>query len=696
MAVYERFQKISAARQELFSPDSPVWVSRYQLSRDLESGMRLLQTRMVNCSDRTVRQVFLRVVCFGASRERLTQLELVPMASFNARPGEAFGDDRPVELPVKGAVYVEAYAQRVRFADGSAWDEADPAGYLAFHAAPVDPEDPHAELLADRARSGGVRNDCYFTARQGLWVCTCGLPNALRNRRCARCGADRVWLERHMDPNLIDAPAPEPTPAPVVIPPPAPQITVVPAPIREEPAPQPTFVVQPAPEPPVEEAPASHGARNALIAAAALLLLLLGAFCAYRFLMPWLRYREAVSARSAGEFDKAVTLFTELGDYRDSPEQIRQTRSRKAARLMEEKQYREALDIYESLADGDRVADCLYALGVLAYNDKDLDTALNYVEQLRSRFPDYENTDKLASYCYYSLGNQSAAEAAEQTEPFLRRQGWQQAYDNYARADGYEDSGQRMLECDYQIALSYIDENDLEKAVECLEALGDYADAEELKQVCMYDYLQANLSNYYFDSGYMRQWLEQLVNAGYPGAEALSDRLNGVGCYFALQYGSRVLTDGEKLEAPDLGELGLYYSVEPVDNEGPILVLARYTLPNGVEGRALLNEDRSAEGVRLWKDVPFPVSGVQDGKVTLRFYDAALGENSTPLEVLSLQFEQKQGETGEAENAAGEGQNGPPQPGSGENSRPSGGTNGSPPPNAAPTPTGENSPRTGA
>ena len=58
---------------------------------------------------------------------------------------------------------------------------------------------------------------------------------------------------------------------------------------------------------------------------------------------------------------------------------------------------------------------------MLAYNDKDLDTALNYVEQLRSRFPDYENTDKLASYCYYSLGNQRAAEAAEQTEPFLRR-----------------------------------------------------------------------------------------------------------------------------------------------------------------------------------------------------------------------------------------------------------------------------------
>ncbi|MBR3059300.1 MAG: hypothetical protein IKG89_01655, partial [Oscillospiraceae bacterium] len=249
--------------------------------------------------------------------------------------------------------------------------------------------------------------------------------------------------------------------------------------------------------------------------------------------------------------------------------------------------------------------------------------------------------------------------------------------------DGYEDSAERMLECDYQIALSYIDENNLEKAVECLEALGDYADAEELKQVCMYDYLQANLSNYYFDSGYMRQWLEQLVNAGYPGAEALSDRLNGVGCYFALQYGNRVLTDGEKLEAPDLGELGLYYSVEPVDEEGPILVLARYTLPDGVEGRALLNEDRSAEGVRFWKDVPFPAA-TQDGKVTLRFYDAALGENSAPLEVLSFQFVRKEAD------ADGDGE-------PGESAAPTGGSgeNGSPPRGSAPDPTGNSSPRTG-
>ena len=43
MAAYQRFQVLSAERQNLFLPDSPVWVSRYQLSRDQEGGKRLLR-----------------------------------------------------------------------------------------------------------------------------------------------------------------------------------------------------------------------------------------------------------------------------------------------------------------------------------------------------------------------------------------------------------------------------------------------------------------------------------------------------------------------------------------------------------------------------------------------------------------------------------------------------------------------------
>ncbi len=653
MSNYQRFQILSAARQELFCPDSPVWVSRYQLSRDLESGKRLLQVRMVNCWEKPIRQVFLRVVCLGAKRERLTQLELLPLPSVTAQPGQIFGEDKPVELSVQGTVFVELFAQRVRFADGSAWDEAEPEGYLAFHAQTVRREDPHFETLADRARSGGVRNDCYFRAQQGLWVCTCGLPNALRSRRCPRCGADRLWLEKHMDPNLLDAPeppkAPEPAPAPPVYPTPAPSVTVVPAPFREEPTPAPTIIVQTPPEPEPQEAPVSHAGRNAAIAAAALLFLALGAFCSYRYLMPYLRYRQALQARAAGDYDQAVSLLEELGDYRDSRDQISETLARRAADLMGQEKYQEAMELYETLEGyEDRVADCLYAMGVLAYNRQDPASAMDYVRQLQERFPDYDKTETLAQYCCYSLGNQLAQQAAEQDD----LQAYEQAREYFSQAGDYEDSAQRIQECDYRIALCELNQGEVIEGVKHLQALGDYKDAQQRRMEAMMGYLTQHTEEYSY-SAFLPSWLQELVEAQYPGAAELLQRLSGEGFQFKFQYSGQADTTAMPESVTDLARVFLRFQVDATDDGSPVLVLVRYVLPDGREGRGLLNPNREATGSRGWAQFPFPTDCTKDGTVTLTLYDAELGENTAPLASLQFSFhfapEKNSAPTGESQ-----------------------------------------------
>ena len=645
MAVYQRFQTLSAARQELFLPESPVWVSRFRLSRDLESGKRLLQVRMVNCSERTVRQVFLRVRCFGADGAPLGTLELLPMERLSARPGAIFGEDRPVELTRKGTAFTEVYAQRVCFADGSAWDEPEPARYLAFQAKPVRPEDPHYELLADRARSGGVRNNCYFKAGQGLWVCTCGMPNALRSLRCVRCGARRVWLEEHMDPNLLDAPTPEkapapaPAPAPVFYPQPAPTVTVVPTPIRTEPPVRPTIVVQPAPEPEGQEAPPSHGGRNAAIVAALLLVLALGAFGSWRYLLPWLRYREAARERSAGSYDRAASLFEALGDYKDSPEQLRQTLVRKGTQLMNQGKYQEAMELFESLGDQEeRVADCLYALGVLAYNADDPETALEYTDRLRARFPDYEKTGELIQYCHYDLGCGLSEQAAGAEDPAARLELYGQAREHFTLTDGYEDSELRIRECDYRIALAHRDLGQLDQAIAKLEELGDYRDARELRLELMYEFVTDNAESYLY-SAVLPVYLTELVQQDYPGAQDLYDRVNGLGCQFQLELADAAPGDAFPAQVYDLSRVFIRYQVEVSDEEGPVLVLVRYELPDGREGRGLLNADRSASGEIGWAQIPFPTDCRQEGEVKLYFFDAKLGEDRTmPFQELSFRY----------------------------------------------------------
>ena len=458
MAAYQRFQVLSAERQNLFLPGSPVWVSRYQLSRDQEGGKRLLQTRMVNCSEKEILQVFLRIVCLDARRERLTQLELVPIEMTRAKPGEVFGDDKLVEISVRGTVYAEVYVQRVRFANGSAWDEETPDRYLAFPAPePVRAEDENYQTLASRALSGGVQNAFYFRAQQGLWICTCGLPNPSRRRRCVRCGADRLWLEQHMDRNLLDVPVrrPDPTPVPPVMP--------TSAPLHEEfypPAP-PTIILQtaPTPETEAEAGEASEVERSgrvkriAAIAAAIVLVLGLVSFCTVKILMPYLHYKQALSEQASGNYDHAVELFRELGDYKDSLMQINETLAQKALRMMNDGQYQQALDLLDTLDGYDNYkADCLYAMGVLAYNDKDPDRAMTFVQKLEERYPNYEKTAELRRYCMYTLGNREADSAVGAEELDTKLAHYRKAIEWLEQAGDYEDSTERVSECRYRIA----------------------------------------------------------------------------------------------------------------------------------------------------------------------------------------------------------------------------------------------------
>lgn len=662
MATYQRFQTLSAAEQHLFGPESPVLVSRYQLSLDLESGKRLLQVRMVNLSEKRIRQVFLRVVCFDAAHTRLAQMELVPMPVESVLPGRVFGDNRVLELTPQGTSFVEAFAQRVRFYDGSTWDEERDQNYIAFPAPePVEPEDPAYDRLSASAIAGGVRCDYYYRAQTGLWTCTCGLPNSSRALRCAHCGAKRAWLEKHMNREEQPAPAPAreaekmperiPAPEPVVI---TAQPSVRPMSaveefglaglLHSEPAPAPA----PDPEPEPER---SHAGRTAAIILAVLLFAAAGAFCTFRYLMPFLRYREALTEQSKGNYDRAMELFAELGEYKDSPEQITQTIAKRAFDMMGEGKYEEALAVFDTLEGYESsAADCIYSMGVLAFNDGRLDEAMDCVERLQERFPDYEKLPELRQYCMYSLGNRAAAQAAEQETADGRIKGYEEAIEYFTQAN-YEDSADRITECRYRIAIEYMGLDALTEAIEAFEQLAGYKQSDDFRKDCMFRYAQAHLEN--VDEVTMA-YLETLAGEGYDGAQALLDRLNGDGFYFRLTEGSQDIPGALVTDTvDDLSQLYIHYSVDYVDEDGAVLVLLCYTLPDGTSGRGLLNRNRESRGVVGWTEFPFPTDCKTGGMVRLEFYDSMRGDDAEPLEVITFTYNWQEKEEGDKEEGHG-------------------------------------------
>lgn len=277
------------------------------------------------------------------------------------------------------------------------------------------------------------------------------------------------------------------------------------------------------------------------------------------------------------------------------------------------------------------IADCLYALGVLAYNDGDAKKGLEYVDQLRERFPKYDKAT-LEQYCCYTLGNQYAAKANEVSAPFQKTCCYEEAIGYYSRAAGYSDCADRIKECRYQIAWNYAAEWKLEDAIELFTELKHYRDADELRQSLMYDYVLSHVESGLDQTA--KEYLNLLAAADYSGAVQLRNLLNGVGFSFELVYGE----DGAPLpdEITSFADVFIRYEITARDGDAALPVEINCTLPNGKSSWAYLNEDGSASGVVALNQLFLgTLSSQKSGYVLLTF---SAPYYALKLETLSFQY----------------------------------------------------------
>ena len=126
------------------------------------------------------------------------------------------------------------------------------------------------------------------------------------------------------------------------------------------------------------------------------------------------RYTQALALVDEGNYDNAISIFTELGDYKDSAEQIEQIKATEtenayqaALALVAEEKYQEAEDAFLALGSYKDSAEQATATGLMAQNDRlyneameiflsedgvlpsELSTVLSILEQVS---PDWKDT----------------------------------------------------------------------------------------------------------------------------------------------------------------------------------------------------------------------------------------------------------------------------------------------------------------
>ena len=125
-------------------------------------------------------------------------------------------------------------------------------------------------------------------------------------------------------------------------------------------------------------------------------------------------------------------------------------------------------------------------------------------------------------------------------------------------------------------------------AIDTFTQLGDYKQSREYRSDCMFRYAETHLDG---TDQTAIDYLETLSAEGYEGAQELLDRLNGIGFRFNLSL-SAAASDAEVSVVANLSSLYIHYEVARSSGSA-VLILARYTMPDGRQGRAILNSDGS-------------------------------------------------------------------------------------------------------
>ena len=186
-------------------------------------------------------------------------------------------------------------------------------------------------------------------------------------------------------------------------------------------------------------------------------------------ILPALRYRQAISDSREGKYDEALTLLTELGDYRDAADYIPGTTYMKAEQLRTSGSPEEAETLFASVSylDSDRKvlqcrADALYNAGAYgeawtiydsladAYHTHDYDYEILMKEA--AALAEAGSTEEAAA-AYEALGDYAdAADLARslrygQAETLRTSGKPEEAETLFAALDGYGDSAARVLQC---------------------------------------------------------------------------------------------------------------------------------------------------------------------------------------------------------------------------------------------------------
>ncbi len=190
----ERFERIFSLKGNLYAVDAPIIISAGVLLRDTETGRLFVQLKLKNIDPRPIKAVKVKVTPLDTVGKPFGEEILFDYLDFYAQRDVEFGQKKAIPVSNAATRAFAAEVAEVAFEDNSVWTSEGKTWEPLQESVPLEKMLGYSELVK-QYRIWYGRGAKYEPMKgDGIWFCTCGAVNSVKETNCHSCGVEAVTL----------------------------------------------------------------------------------------------------------------------------------------------------------------------------------------------------------------------------------------------------------------------------------------------------------------------------------------------------------------------------------------------------------------------------------------------------------------------------------------------------------------------
>lgn len=458
----ERYTRVFTQQGKFYYPGAPVIIEAGALLKDNQTGKIVAQLKYRNISSKSIRALTVKILAKDVSGAEVEGVDAFQYLDLNVPRDEEFGTKTPIFMPnvVTRSFICECIS--VVFEDGTAWRNEKGFSWNVLPEPVLLNHEIGVKLAEQYQRDTNTYAKYTVAEYEDLWYCGCGAINHTSENCCHNCRTSKTDLLSALNIEVLRANRKKFDDA----------IAAKQAATAEAER--------------IQNKKIRKVATIVLIPAVIALLVTL--FIAV--VIPLAKYDKAIMLMNQGDFRSAQEIFLKLGEFKNSEDKYSECGWRNGIALYVSGNFTQAEAQFTSLLhNADDYPDYVYTeIGEYLY-----DTAMEYIEN-----QDYSSAISLVTDKFAKDISEDIYETIYQKGIKLSADGqYQNAIDVFKVLNGYEDSVNRIAECNtaildqrygaaYENAITLLNEGKYIEAYEALLSLSGYKDSTE-KAESIYD-----------------------------------------------------------------------------------------------------------------------------------------------------------------------------------------------------------------